>query len=365
MDNESKVAIVVNGTARAVDKNVLSYLETVADELKIKLFVSRSLSEAEHLAKKIINDGFDVVMCGGGDGTFKQCMTNIMKLQPEKPPAFGVLSLGTGNSIATALGAHPIIISAFGNSGAEEELAQAKDLGARAIKKMLVINGIYTPFAGIGLDSWVLSDYEKVKRFFDKIPIMPKRWRGKWDYFWAIVLFSSWRFMRNPLPEVIIKNTEGIAYQINQEGDKIYNAIPAGEVLYKGKISLVAASSIRYYGWGIRLFPQANTMSDYFQLRISAMGFGETVRNLPALFSGELFGQNVFDFACQNISIEISDKSANPPSKHYAKRYRKKYSDGIPFQIGGDPAGKRKIINIKSEDVEVVIGAKKPPKSPT
>lgn len=360
-----KVAAVVNGAARAVDQDVLNYLKAATNQMGVDLYISSSLAEAKRQAEEIIAKNTDVVMCGGGDGTFKQCMTNIMELRPKKQPAFGVLSLGTGNSIASAVGANPIIVSPFGNFGAEEELKQAQDPVARAARKMLMIDGIYSPFAGIGLDSWVISDYEKVKKFFDKFPIMPKKWRGKWDYFWAIMLFSIWRFMRNPLPEVIIRNEDGLAYQINQEGDQAYKAIPPGEIMYRGQISLVAASSIRYYGWGIRLFPQANTMIDSFQLRVTALNFGETVTNLPAFFSGELFGPKVFDFSCQKISIEILGTPSNPPGKSYKKRYERKYGRGIPFQVGGDLVGKRKFIDIDSTEVTVVIGSKKPPKSPT
>lgn len=360
-----RVAAVVNGAARAVDQDVLNYLKTATDRMGVDLYVSNSIPEAKCHAKEILDKNTDVVMCGGGDGTFKQCMTNVLELKPDKRPAFGVLSLGTGNSIASAVGARPIVVSPFGNSGAEEELSQAKDPSARAVKKMLVIDGTHTPFAGIGLDSLILRDYEMVKKFFDRIPIIPKKWRGGWDYFWAIVIFSIWRFIRNPRPEVVIRNSGGLAYQINQEGDKIYKSVPPGEVLYRGKISLLAASSIRYYGWGIRLFPQANTMADSFQLRVADLSFGEIVKNLPAFFSGELFGPRVFDFACQNITIELASTPGNPPKKSYKKRYEKIYKHGIPFQIGGDSVGKRRWIRIGSEDVTVVIGSKKPSKSPT
>ena len=48
------------------------------------------------------------VLTGGGDGTFVQMVTVITKearSRNQEPPRFGLLKLGTGNSLAWALGA--------------------------------------------------------------------------------------------------------------------------------------------------------------------------------------------------------------------------------------------------------------------
>ena len=101
-----RVAVVLNGNARQVtDQLVESFDQVVGSG---DLFLSRTLDEAHRIALAIVGAGYPVVLTGGGDGTFVQMVTSITRearAVRQEPPVFGLLKLGTGNSLAWALGA--------------------------------------------------------------------------------------------------------------------------------------------------------------------------------------------------------------------------------------------------------------------
>lgn len=347
MPNQNmRVAIVLNGNARGVTSDVINELRRhITDE---KIYVSNSLEHAEKIAEKIIAAEFDVVMFGGGDGTFGAGITNIMALKPKKIPVFGVLRLGTGNGMAEALGVAPYETNLFVAKGIEEELMQAKNPAARINQAILRIGNIYGPFAGTGLDADILNDYRAIKKILDKVPFLPKKNRGPADYALAVTILSFWRYAANPFIQVVVRNGAKKAYRIDRLGRQQDGTINPGEILYRGPASIVFASTIPYYGWGLRVCPQATSflMNGRFQLRVSAMDVWETLYNLPALFYGKFEHPKLWDFACKDITVEILNTSEN-----------KRYSKGAPFQIGGDPHGRQTKVRIEVETIRAVKGS--------
>src|SRR5512138_2840812 len=100
-----KVAVVLNGNARAVTESIIRELgEAVTGEA---VFVSSSTDQCRFIARTLLNRHYDVVFCGGGDGTFSQLVSDVAALAPARPPRFGILKLGTGNALAHSLGASP------------------------------------------------------------------------------------------------------------------------------------------------------------------------------------------------------------------------------------------------------------------
>lgn len=347
MPGETKIAVVLNGTARNVTQSVIN--EVRRQLTNEKLYISNSLEHSKKIAKKIIDGRFEVVMCGGGDGTFGRIITDIHSLKPKKMPAFGVLRLGTGNGVAEALGVAPYAQSWTGEvKGIEGELNQAKNPNARINKTILKINETYAPFAGIGMDGVILNDYNAIKTFLDKIPLVPKKNRGTIDYALAITMISFWRyFLSEKMPLFIVRNGNKEAHRIGYHGDPVGTLKP-GEILYRGPALVISASTIPYYGWGVRAFPQANSflMKDFFQLRISSMDILETLFQLPALFFGRLEHPKIWDYACREVTIELLNTSEN-----------KKYRKGLHSQESGNPLGKLKKMKIELAKIRAVCGS--------
>lgn len=64
-------------------------------------------THAIELAKKAVEDGYELVIAGGGDGTVHEVVNAIMEFPKEKRPAFGVLPLGSGNDFSYSVGMDP------------------------------------------------------------------------------------------------------------------------------------------------------------------------------------------------------------------------------------------------------------------
>ena len=61
-------------------------------------------THAIELAKKAVEDGYELVIAGGGDGTVHEVVNAIMEFPKEKRPALGVLPLGSGNDFSYSVG---------------------------------------------------------------------------------------------------------------------------------------------------------------------------------------------------------------------------------------------------------------------
>jgi YegS/Rv2252/BmrU family lipid kinase len=61
---------------------------------------------AAKLAEQAAREGYDVIVCASGDGTINEAMNGLMKARNSgiNQPAFGVLSIGTGNDFSGGVG---------------------------------------------------------------------------------------------------------------------------------------------------------------------------------------------------------------------------------------------------------------------
>jgi YegS/Rv2252/BmrU family lipid kinase len=64
-------------------------------------------THAIELAKKAVEDKYDLVIAGGGDGTVHEVVNAIMTFPKDKRPALGVLPLGSGNDFSYAVDMDP------------------------------------------------------------------------------------------------------------------------------------------------------------------------------------------------------------------------------------------------------------------
>src|SRR5262249_24894297 len=128
------------------------------------LFVSRSLEEGRDIARTIVERGYPTVLTGGGDGTFVQMGSWVVRAAEElgKPfPRFGLLKLGTGNALAWVLGAQ----NPRGR-GVVADLARLRHEGGSRQLRLLEIEDQLTPFAGLGADAIALAHYNATRDLF-------------------------------------------------------------------------------------------------------------------------------------------------------------------------------------------------------
>ncbi|UCH60885.1 MAG: diacylglycerol kinase family lipid kinase [Anaerolineales bacterium] len=61
-------------------------------------------THAVELARQAAEDGYELVISAGGDGTVHEVINGLMQLSPERRPRLGVLPMGSGNDFAHAIG---------------------------------------------------------------------------------------------------------------------------------------------------------------------------------------------------------------------------------------------------------------------
>ncbi len=316
-----KVAVVLNGNAKSVTPKVI---ERVKAGLKLpgKVFVSERLDQVPGIVQTIIEDGYDSVLTGGGDGTFTVTVTEMVTYLQSKSnrneirlPRFGILKLGTGNALAWMVGSAPL-----GQKGAELHELPHKTQTIRLVES----EGLYSPFSGAGADARILADYAAHKSLVKRTPFSGLG-TGLTGYTLASITRSLPNFIANPLPEVKIINTGHDAYPVGQNGIEKQCPIKTGEVIYEGKARLCGLGTIPYYGFKMKMFPFALSDPARMHLRITSMGPTAFLAHLSSIWKGQYEQKHTLhDYLVEKVAIELPD--------------------GTNVQVGGDPQGTRNLM---------------------
>ena len=325
-----RVAVVVNGNARQVTGDLVAVLDQIVQTGD--LFVSRSLEEGRDIADTIVDRGYRTVLTGGGDGTFSQVVTWVRAAaertrQPE--PRFGMLRLGTGNALAWVLGSENTR-----GKGVVPDLVRLREAGSRALR-LLEVEGMYAPFAGLGIDAMALQHYQEMRETFRRIPVLKRFASGGVAYASAIALRSSPEAVVRGHPRVRVVNEGAPVVRLGVDGQPVGGEIGDGEVLYEGPSRMVAMSTIPYWGFGARIFPFATERDDRFSLRVVDIGPLDVALHLRKIWRGTYFPDRVHDFLVDRCSI------------HFERP--------IPLQIGGDAMGSRKVTRVAIADRPIQV----------
>lgn len=325
-----KVAVLLNGNAKRVRPALVKRLSRhISSE---DIFYSTTLDEARQLCQIIYQREYDIVFTGGGDGTLLQCVTELNKCQKEdsvkRPlPAVGVLHLGTGNAVASVLGAHKKIVP--------DLIDAQKNQNVRIRPQRWVsVEGQDTPFAGIGYDSLILHHYRK---FHDQLKGTPISWFGKghMGYLLSIALGAIPAALVKKRTHIeLINHGDDPAYLIGPQGKYVKEFAP-GETMFSGKVTVVGASTVPCFGFGFKMFPFAES-GEKMHVRIASISSIEAVMNLPSIWRGTYRSPKVFDFHASRVCVQ----SATPE----------------PLQIGGDAAGiHREVLLSLSEHTSNIV----------
>lgn len=331
-----RVAVVVNGNAKQVSGELVDVLDQIVRSGD--LFVSRSIEEGKEIARRIVEQGYHTVLTGGGDGTFTQMVTWCVGAAEElelEPPRFGFLRLGTGNALAWVLGAQR-----GRTTGVVSDLGRLRSQGGSRRLRLVEVEGVLSPFAGLGADAMALNHYEETRDQLSKIPGVRRFAAGGLSYAIAILGKSSPEVLFKTHPCVTIRNLGGEALKLGVDGQPI-SSHEAGEVIYQGPARGVWASTIPYGGFGVRLFPFAEDRDDKVHLRVVDIGPADMVWNIRSIWKGTYRDDRVHDFLVDRVVVE-----AEPP---------------MAFQIGGDALGERERVEISLSRAINVVDYYAPP----
>jgi diacylglycerol kinase family enzyme len=318
-----RVAVVVNGNAKSVTEEVIATLDGIL--AAGDLFVSRHIDEAAAIAATVLDRGYDTVLTGGGDGTFTVMVTAVVREADRRGlprPRFGLLRLGTGNSLAWVVGA-----SKARGGGLALDIERLRNDPASRPLRLVEAEGVLSPFCGFGIDAVVLRDYNRTKKFLARGPFA-KIAPGAVSYAVASITQSIPSYLLRPVPHVRVVNRGADAVRVGQRGTHGHRLISRGETIYEGRARIVSASTIPYYGFGFRMFPYAEDRPDRMQLRISTISATEFVGGFRGIWRGDYENpESIFDYLVEDVEVEI-----DPPT---------------PFQIGGDVIGERAVMAMR------------------
>lgn len=341
-----KVAVLLNGRALGVTERLRREIARFVPEQDV--FYSASIPEARLVTRRIVDEGYDVVLAGGGDGTFVHCVNALLEnlgdadrtttpggaalqLAPRRRPRLGVLRLGTGNALASLTGA------GTGAVGAVEDILRVRSGDARRTLPLhlLSADGTLTPFAGVGLDARVLSDYVRLRDGLERTPLAMLG-TGRAGYLLSVAGLSLPALLRQADPNVTITNEGADAIQLGPDGRAVGRPIARGEVLYAGPARFCAAGTEPYYGYGFAAFPHALKAPGFMQLRVTSLGVAQLVRHLPALWRGHTPSTGLLDFHIQKVRLS--------------------YDRPVASQVGGDTVPERRefVWEVAPEPVELI-----------
>lgn len=339
VESEPKVAVLVNANARQVNERVIRSLSHVVPQED--LYVSRSELDARRIAQWVVDRKYQTVFCAGGDGTFVNFVNEIHRQlsqrrehHAQRAPRFGVLRLGTGNSLASLLNASPL----RGDRVLDDVLkARAGEVPGYRRLDMLEVEGKITPFAGLGADAKVLNDYVWVKQNLAR-GVFKSLLTGGGGYFTSVAFRSVPHFLAGAshMECEVINSGDRLAYALGSDGMPRGEPIAPGGVLYRGPALMAAASTVPFYGYEIKMFPFAARRRGMMHLRVAAVSASSVLANLPKLWSGKWFDEKIFDFHAHKVTVRM----AQP----------------VAFQIGGDALGYRQSVEfgVAREQLELV-----------
>ena len=315
----------MNGSARRVRGRLRAKLERAAPG---NVRITSSLEQARDVVRAEIARGLDLIVLGGGDGTVVMGLALIAeacrgRAKPE--PAIGILRLGSGNAIADTVGASDDPVDDLARLMAGE--------GSWRKVPMLDVLGVRAPFFGIGVDAQLLEDQEAVGRIVDRVPGAKRLVGGATRYALSVATRSIPRFATAKRPNAVVTNLGSPALEMSREGPT-GRTLPAGTVMWNGAVTLVAGATIPFFGFGLKMFAFAGSHAGRFHLRCGDVGLFEILRKTPAAFRGEYFSDNVRDFLCERVSIELDrDAAVEAGGELLGKRRRVELAIGAPVTL--------------------------------
>ena len=153
-----RTLLVVNPKATATTPGVREVLaHALASETKLDVVETQARGHAVELAQQAVQDGLDVVVALGGDGTVNEVVNGLLAGGPRADlPALAVVPGGNANVFARALGLPESPVEA--TSVLLEGLAQDR---RRAVNLGKADDRWFTFCAGIGLDAAVVRKVEQ------------------------------------------------------------------------------------------------------------------------------------------------------------------------------------------------------------
>ncbi len=219
------------------------------------LVETKQRGHAERLAAEAAAQGYDRIICVGGDGTFQEVVNGLFETASAR--TVGLVPAGRGNDVARGLGlpADPIacLPVALGDATRTFDLARAR--GEVGHERCFAAAG------GAGFDAQVAYTMEMRRRFW---------MRGEAGYMLATL--NELRRFRNHALTVTLHGEEG-------------------ERILRGRFLFVAFANGPYYGGGMQICPGACTDDGLLDVcLVGDLSRFAALRELPGIYAARHVG---------------------------------------------------------------------------
>lgn len=241
------------------------------DLFNVKVFETNKRRHATKLSKQAIDEGCDVLLICGGDGTINECIQSVIG----HDIFVGILPTGSGNGLSRHTGIGPDFLKAI------DFINGMKWRYIDAVK----LNGKYfINIAGIGFDGYLTKKIED------------RTYRGMWLYVW-LFLSHIWRYKA--------KNYE----------------IITDDKTFKGQYMLIVIANSPMYGYDFKIAPGADIADGLLDVMIlEKVSFWRLFRDLPKIIRNNIDGLN-WSHRTQTKSLTI--KTDRKIHLHVDGEYRK------------------------------------------
>jgi diacylglycerol kinase family enzyme len=322
-------AVLVNPNARRVDDDVQQRIADLVDPEHV--YVSEHEADAGRLLDEIVEKGYGTVFAAGGDGT----VTTVINQLPDDDGSLrlGILKLGTGNAMAEIVSSgKPMVDLRSYTANFPTDDYQLS---------LLECEGTRFAFAGLGIDAFILNDYQDLKDRYGAGPLKPLL-QNMLGYFVATFaltvprLVMRWLRRKKITVKVINLGKEAYRVETDKKGGREAERIAPGEVIYEGSIQTVLFGTCPYFGYAMKTLPFAGVDPDRFHLRVCDVSFAGLLWSLRSLWRGTLRHKRMHDFQADRVLLQ--------------------FSEPVPYQLAGEAMGYRKevTVGISKRSVDLV-----------
>lgn len=158
----NRMRVILNPAARGYSPAIELQLYRLLSEERIdfELVKTSCPGQAKELAKDAANNGFDVIVAGGGNGTCCEVISGLLNVRDKgKMCTFGIIPIGLGNELAKAIGI-PLSLPEACHSLACGQI-KLLDIG-----QIILPDGnarFFANTAGIGFNARIAVDLEKTR----------------------------------------------------------------------------------------------------------------------------------------------------------------------------------------------------------
>jgi diacylglycerol kinase family enzyme len=319
---EGDVAVMLNANAGRVSKRMARAVEAACPGAIV--FWTRSLDEAQDALEAALESEVSVLFAGGGDGTIIDIANRLIRYR--RTPMLGILKLGTGNALASWVGARAVT--------ADLSAWHRGDPARRMSMRLMRSGGESFPFAGLGWDAALLNDYRTVKKRLEGTPL--ENYSQHLAFYFAAALGRTIPAqLRGSVAQARVEVRRGDAWRVNVHGERVGDILGPGDVLYEGPAHLAAFGTTPFYGYALRMFPHCEVSPRHFQLRLSAMEVPAVLNELHNLWTGTAVHPKLFDFLATSVRI-VFDRP-------------------VAYQVGGDARGTRTTIDVDLPEIALPV----------